>query len=252
MAIVTPKENFSRMVLSDGLKVAGYCIAILGGGGKTGLLHRLGDEFSREYDRVLLTSLTHSAYPIARDVVFVDNLPNRDLSPYFRRNNPLYIMYSTKDPKKLAGISVAELQEMHQQTGVCLFECDGARNLSLKVHKEHDPPVPVFATHAIIVVGADVVNTSISQGLVHRADLFRSVWNISDDDILDVEFIARVLTTSKGYLAKIPYHTKQIYFVNKADTHPHKAEQLARTIHEESGSPTFYGSIHASICNSIH
>lgn len=243
--------NFFQMVLNEGSKAASYCVAIIGGGGKTSLLHRLGNEFSREYDRVLLTSLTSSAYPRAYEVVLMDNMPSRDLSPHYKRYSPLYLMGSKFSHYKLSGISLDELQAVQKQSEVCLFECDGARNLSLKVHKEHDPPVPAFATHVIIVVGADVVNTSISQGMVHRPELFRSVWHISGDDILDKEFITRVLTTSRGYLTKIPYQTRRIYFVNKSDTHPYEAEQLARTIHKESGFPAFYGSTQANICMKI-
>ncbi len=200
---------------------------------------------------MLLTSLTHSAIPHAYDVVFPDKIQDRCLLPHFKQHNPLFIMHSQLDARKLAGISVAVLQDLQKQSDVCLFECDGARNLSLKVHKEHDPPVPVFATHTIVVVGADVVDTTIRQGLVHRPELFKSLWNISNDDILDAAFIADVVTTPKGYLAKIPHPTNLMYFVNKADTHPQQAQRLARAIHDRSGAPTFYGSPHANICKEI-
>lgn len=243
--------NFSQMLFQNGFKTGNFCAAIIGGGGKTALLHRLGNEFSQEHNRVLLTSLTRSAFSRAHNVVFLEKMPDQDLSPHFRQHNPLFIMHSQLDAQKLAGISITALQDLKKQSDLCLFECDGARNLSLKVHKEHDPPVPVFATHTIIVVGADVVDTSIRQGLVHRPELFRSIWNISDDDILDVAFIADVVTTPKGYLAKIPHPTNLMYFANKADTHPQQAQQLAQAIHDRSGTPTFYGSLHANICKEI-
>ena len=50
-------------LISDNIKQAdGSCIALLGGGGKTALLHKLAEEFAIHYPAVLQTSLTKTAF----------------------------------------------------------------------------------------------------------------------------------------------------------------------------------------------
>lgn len=93
----------------------------------------------------------------------------------------------------------------------------GASNRSLKVHNRIDPEIPDFATHVIIVVGADVVNTKLSDGKVHRSDMFAKVWKVDIHFTLDVEFITKVVTSKTGYLSKVPNNPTRIYFVNKRE-----------------------------------
>lgn len=230
-------------ILFDNVSEAEHgCTAIMGGGGKTTLLHRLGKELS-DYYKVLITSLTKSVYHPEDGVIFVNSIPNDDLSRYFKSHNPLHVMDSVIAPGKLAGISEMTLGSLCKQAEVCLFECDGARSLSLKAHTELDPEVPQFATHVIILVGADVVNTCLKEGRVHRPDLFKLIWNFHDDSVMGAEFVTEVVTTRKGYLSKIPHDIKRIYFVNKADSYPDEAQLLAESIRRGSDCPTFYGSL---------
>ena len=87
----------------------------------------------------------------------------------------------------------------------------------MKVHNRIDPEIPDFATHVIIVVGADVVNTKLSDGKVHRSDMFAKVWKVDIHFTLDVEFITKVVTSKTGYLSKVPNNPTRIYFVNKRE-----------------------------------
>ncbi len=236
------------MIAAAGQEKADPCIAILGAGGKSGLLWRLGEEFAREYSRVLVTSLTKSE-PVPDDkVVLLSDLASMDITGQFQAGRPCYLMGAEESANKLVGLTTDELHTASTQTEVCLFECDGARSLSLKAHLPHDPAVPPFATQAVIVVGADVVNTTINAGLVHRPEVFKARWTLAMNTVMDADFIATVLTEEKGYLAKVPSGIPIRYFVNKADSHPRQAGQLARALRRRFDGPVYIGSTRANSC----
>jgi len=235
--------DFSILVNSDTAKTPNSCIALLGGGGKTGLQQRLGRDLSRKHDRVLLTSITKSAFHSEPKIIYRDEIVDDDLAPWFARHKPLCVMGTCLNARKVEGIAVAELEQFKNQADITVVECDGARNRPLKVHCNHDPRVPDFFDQVIVLVGADVVGTTLSDGLVHRPELFATHWGIENDFILTSAFIAEVVTSQKGYTSKIPSHLPRTYFVNKTDAHPDQAGNLAQAIFAASGQPTWYGSV---------
>ncbi|MBC8402922.1 MAG: putative selenium-dependent hydroxylase accessory protein YqeC [Candidatus Marinimicrobia bacterium] len=235
--------DFSILAFPDHKPAPNSCIALLGGGGKTGLQQRLGRELSRQHDRVLLTSITKSAFHSEPRIIYRAEIVNDDLSPWFVRHNPLCLMGTCLNADKVDGIEVTDLEHFKNQADITIVECDGARNRPLKVHCDHDPIVPDFFDQVIVIVGADVVDTTLSDGLVHRPELFATYWGIADDFVLTLEFIAEVVTSQKGYSSKIPTHLPRTYFVNKTDAHPGQASALAQAIFAASGRPTWYGSV---------
>ncbi len=237
--------DFYTLLAKDPQSLSGACVAILGGGGKTGLLLRLGAELAAHHPRVLLTSLTRSSAHIQPPPLQLQGRGNSPLLP-FEQTNPLMVMSSQAEKGKLLGISPQLLATLLPRSSLALVECDGARKLPLKAHTMHDPAVPDCATHVVVVVGAAVVDTTLEQGLVHRPELFRSLWGVSSDFRLTADFIATVVTSSRGYRAKIPGDQPVIYFINQADRWPQPARRLARAIKARSGGPTFWGSLRKS------
>lgn len=242
--------NFSR-ILPPITTAKPACIALLGGGGKTGLQQRLGRELALRHQRVLLTSITKSAFHQNPPIICRDQIKNGDLSSWFERYNPLLVMGECLNEHKVGGISVAELNDYYRQAQISIVECDGARNRPLKVHSDHDPLVPEFCDLVIIIVGADVVGTTMDEGLVHRPERFKELWKIANDWPLTPEFIAEVATGKRGYLTKIPAHMPRIYFINKTDTHPGQGSTLAREIFAASAQPTWYGSVKQDVLSRV-
>lgn len=244
--------QFYRLILDKIEQAKGSCIALLGGGGKTALLHKLADEFAKYYPSVLQTSLTKTAFhpsdkPLILNEINIDKLDSIKLD-----GNPLFIIGEKISSEKLKGISEADLDIIRRQFDIIIFECDGARNRALKAHNEYDPQVPEFATHAVIIVGADVINTKVSDGLVHRPELFCKTWNVKPNFKLDIDFIVKVLTSKKGYFSKLKHNVEISYFVNKWDNHLNNTEDLAKAIFQKTGKPTFYGSVQKNILNQVH
>ncbi|MFC1583273.1 selenium cofactor biosynthesis protein YqeC [Candidatus Neomarinimicrobiota bacterium] len=226
-------------------------VAVFGAGGKSGLLRRLGDELASEHRNALLTSLTHSEKFDGWITLLVSEMTNRELMTQLGQGTKLHLLNSEISPSKYSGISPELLRQVRDQVDICLFECDGARGRSLKAHNEIDCSVPLLVSQVIVVVGADIINTTIADGLVHRPQLFCRLWNLANSSLLSAVFVARVVTSKHGYGSKIPDSVPRVYFVNKADTHPVEAEQLAKMIGRLSGFPTYMGSAKAGWCISV-
>ncbi len=235
--------QFASMFFPQLDQAAGACIAILGGGGKTSLLDRLGVELAARFPRVLLTALTQSARHSNHAVFFLQDAVSAKLPQLFSQNNPLYIMADIAGPKKLSGIAAADLKRLNGFANCTVFECDGARNLPLKAHLPHDPVVPDFATLTVILIGADAVGTRLPDGRVHRPEIFQEKWHIKPGTVLNAEFIAEVVSSRTGYLEKVPVGMPVGYFINKADQFPETARSLALAIRKRTRAPVFWGSV---------
>ena len=218
------------------------CIGILGGGGKTTLLHALGDELAAAYSPVVLTALTKSGLCERHPFRLFSEIQTELLEEQTGKK-PLYIMRELESEEKLLGIRPGELLQLHQASAVTVFEADGARKRPLKAHQPYDPVLPDFSTHAIILVGADAVGAKVDGKRVHRPELFRELWQVNANFILDPAFIAKVVTSRYGYLQKVPSGITTIYLVNKADRYPKQASQLAQAIQRVSNAPVFLGSL---------
>ncbi|MFH0883610.1 MAG: selenium cofactor biosynthesis protein YqeC [bacterium] len=242
---------FTEMISAQPLEARGACIALLGGGGKTSMLRRLGQEYSEVFPRVLLTSLTLSARDHGSRVLFLSDLGDAGLAPHFVEHNPVCVMNRAINEHKLEGVPEAVVAQLADQADLCVFECDGARNLPLKVHNDRDPVVPDFATHVIILVGADAVDQSLSGGRIHRPERFAEWWGVDPETPLDAAFIAQVVTTRKGYLSKVPERMQPVYFVNKADDYPEQAQRLADAIVRRGIGPVFMGSVVKGVCRRV-
>lgn len=239
--------NFYNLISDKIEQAEGSCIALLGGGGKTALLHKLADEFAKYYPSVLQTSLTKTAFHPSDNPLILNEINIDKLESLKFKRNPLFLIGEKITNEKLRGISETDLDKIRQQFDITIFECDGARNKPLKAHTEYDPIVPEFATYTIIIAGADAVNTKINDGYVHRPELFCKTWNVKEDFILNIDFIVKVVSSGKGYLSKVPAGKKIIYFVNKWDNHRKNAEDLAQAIYKKTGKPTFYGSVQNNV-----
>jgi probable selenium-dependent hydroxylase accessory protein YqeC len=229
------------------------CVAIIGGGGKTSLLLRLGDELLSQTDQpsILLASLTQMPVSRVDNAIPVNQLLEIGIPEMMRRHNPLLVLGPSISDKKIAGLSNDELNEIRQPFDSCIFECDGARGLPLKAHNQRDPIIPEYSTQAIVLVGADVVGTRVNDGLVHRPDLFCETWNCDYDTVLNAQIIAEILTSKQGYHQKIPGSIQTRYLVNKADGYPDQASELGKAIAQRDPGSVWIGSLREEWLESV-
>ncbi|MFQ6677466.1 MAG: selenium cofactor biosynthesis protein YqeC [Fidelibacterota bacterium] len=236
-------QSFLNILPEESKDNPKLCIALLGGGGKTSLMFQLGDEFAHQNKHTLLTSITKAGPPQNVPMTLIGANGNISLPQLFDLQNPIYLLSEQIEENKYKGISPAQLESFLPEADVTIFECDGSRNLPLKAHSEWDPMVPDFASCVIIIIGADVIHSKISEGKIHRPELFKSLWHIDNTTTIDVELVSEIVTNHKGYLSKIPEPVSKIYFVNKADAHPEEAHSLGESISLNTSSPVYFGSV---------
>ncbi|MCF7807385.1 MAG: putative selenium-dependent hydroxylase accessory protein YqeC [Candidatus Marinimicrobia bacterium] len=227
--------------IEDGITRA--CIGILGGGGKTALMYKLGEELAGLSNKVILTSLTKAGVSPQHEVHYFKDVIDRISEEDKFRPNPLYIMGEEDAGQKLIGVDAEQLKQLNRISDFTIFECDGARKRPIKAHQPHDPKLPDYTTHGVIVVGADSVGARIDGKLVHRPELFRELWDVNANYELEPAFIAKVLTSQYGYMDKVPKGVRLSYLVNKADIYPEQADQLAIALVRHTDAPVFQGSI---------
>ncbi len=235
--------NAHKIIFGSESPKKGSCIAVLGGGGKTSFMFQVGNELASQFEKVLLTSITKAGPENTIPIFLPDDKGKFDIELKFTKQNPVFLLREKIHQNKYRGISEMDLNKIRHSVDITVFEADGARNLPLKAHNNHDPIVPQFATHAVILIGADVVDTHIRDGKVHRPELFCEKWQLTPNDVLSSEIIANVVTHPNGYLSKINTQIPITYFVNKAGVYPKEAESLAKAIGQSTNYPVFYGSI---------
>lgn len=229
--------------LVDG-EARGAIIAVLGGGGKTTLIEMLATEFAQEYDRVLVSSLTKTLGRLSKGALTRYEALRHGVAGAASQSNPVRVLGPLDEEGKATGIAPDDLAHLVTQAEITIFECDGARNLPLKVHTDRDPDVPPFTTLALIVVGGEVVGTTLNEGLVHRPELFAKRWGVGSAEKLSAERIAGIVTHPDGYVSKVPDGIKIAWFVNKADQAEESAKALANEIAARGKWPVHYGSLH--------
>ncbi len=206
-------------------------VAIVGGGGKTTLLYRLGREAEARGLRAVLagtTSLTPA--PPGRMPPLIGG--GEPAMPAAVRAaiaaGPLTVVSPGRKSKgRLAAISVATADALAAIDGLGLLalEADGSRQRPFKAPADHEPVVPSSATHVIAVVGADAIDAPLDERLVHRPERVRALAGAAAT-ICDIELIARVLASPEGGRK----HADGLGFavlVNKADLAPRPARELA-------------------------
>ena len=238
--------KFYQILFHDHELARSTCTALIGGGGKTTLLSAMGKELSEHFPHVLLTSVTKSQTDSPFSVEYYKNVRKSNDNSILKLDNPVFVVNAKINNDKYQGISEKQLNGIINHFDLCLFESDGARNKSLKAHNNVDPIIPDCATHLVIIVGADVVDSNLSDGFVHRTDLFQENWEIDLQDTLSPDFIAEVISTKKGYLSKLHHQLEIAYFINKAEEFGNQANELAHAVKSQTGSPVFYGSTNSN------
>lgn len=159
--------------------------AVMGSGGKTGLLRRLARELP---GTVLLCTTTHIR-PFAGIPLLTDPT-EADLQQAFRAHRCLCLGTPAGDGKLTA-------PALPMETLVCLadyvlVEADGSRGLPLKAHASHEPVLPANAGQVICVVGASGFGRPVGEA-VHRPERFRTLTGAEAADTVAPELAAEVL-----------------------------------------------------------
>ena len=213
----------SRMELWDALDLAAVSppavVAIVGGGGKTALLYRLGREAERRGVRAVLAG-TARFTPAPRGqmppLVQLDEPGLVAALTAALAAGPVVVASTRRETKgRLGRISAATADACADIEGLGLLalEADGSKMLPFKAPDAHEPAIPPSATHVVAVVGVDAIDAG------------------AGEQRCTVEVIARVLASVEGGrkgAGDRPYSV----LVNKAELAPDRAAELAAALRD--------------------
>ena len=164
---------------------------------------------------VLTTASTHIHPPNARQsegLVVASETPDwlSSLPDLLLARGHITVVGARPRPDKLRGLSLEFLDQMRSEcaTDLLLIKSDGARTKSFKAPGQHEPVVPKWATHCIIVAGLQSIGLPLTEKLVHRTERVTEFSGLMPDAPVTPEAIARVVSHPEAYLRRIPKETQ--------------------------------------------
>lgn len=208
------------------------CVAIVGAGGKSTILKRLGVEAEGSGRRAILTTTTHMATTQIGERAIWSVDPD-DLTAAVEPRSALFVARRIEG-HKVVGVGVSDADRIFAETDVewLVVEADGARRRSFKAPADHEPAIPSSATTVVVVVGIDAVGHPASE-VAHRPEIVERLARVSPTAPLTVEHVASVLLHDQGGLKGIPPTARVVMGISKVE-HAHR--MAVRELTEALGS----------------
>ena len=213
-------------------------IALVGAGGKSSLLFRLGNELAAAGQATLLTASTRmwahqadrSPFTLvsASEQSLVFELPT-SLRGY---GQALVLAGPAHEPDKLAGLApevICRLAALEEVEAV-VVEADGARERLLKAPAAHEPVVPACATHMVTVANVAAVGQPLNEATVHRPELAARLIGLQPGDELTPQAIAALLTHASGGVKGCPAGVERFLYLNLALDAAHEPGDAERRL----------------------
>ena len=184
--------------------------AIVGAGGKTGLLKEMAARFRREGKNVFATTTTHMF--IEEDTLLSDDAAV--IVDALRKNG--YVFAGVPEGEKIKALPSAVYAEVCKAADVVLVEADGSKHMPLKYPNGAEPVIPDNADEIIVVCGLHGLDKA-ARDVCHRLDLVKQHLNICDDTVIVPEHVYRLVM--EGYVKPLQekYPHKKITVVPRHD-----------------------------------
>jgi molybdenum cofactor cytidylyltransferase len=213
----------------------GDIIALVGGGGKTSTMFRLGTELAGESWRVVMTTTTHIGADQASAAPHAAILPHQgatNLDPTLFTSSPI-LLTGPINPQtnKATGLDPNVVDQMISalKADVVLNEADGARLLPFKAPAEHEPAISRGTALVVPTVGIDVVGQPLDAEHVHRPERVAALSSAVPGQPVTLQTVAAVLSHPQGGLKNVPAQARVVVLINKVRSAAQRemAEQLA-------------------------
>jgi molybdenum cofactor cytidylyltransferase len=227
-------------------------LALVGAGGKSAALFRLGREFSQPASQtgvdasptrlplnltspprgvpgpaqtVLLAATTHLA---TAQLDLADHhftlLSETDLAELLP-NLPAGLLLFTGpagDDQRTAGLPESVLGGLHRHADLnnlpLLIEADGASRRPLKAPAAHEPVIPPWVNTVVVVAGLSGLGQPLGPEWVHRPEEFSRLTGLAPGAPISAEALRRLLAHPQGGLKDIPGAARRVVLLNQADT----------------------------------
>eukprot|EP00792_Barthelona_sp_PAP020_P000885 TRINITY_DN11510_c0_g1_i1.p1 TRINITY_DN11510_c0_g1~~TRINITY_DN11510_c0_g1_i1.p1 ORF type:complete len:579 (+),score=155.98 TRINITY_DN11510_c0_g1_i1:44-1738(+) len=231
-------DSFFQTVFSNKKSV----VCLVGGGGKTSLMHRLAKYIYKDRGCILTTTTHTNLISESSFEKFVEMKSPSDF-PSIDRVNPgeRVAILSNKKVKKdhvsFCGVDVQHYQQLLNLTDVILIEADGARRRPFKAPKETEPVIPDCTNVIINVIGLDALFLKVSE--CHRPEIICKFANVDENTIVNSDIIKSVIQHPLGPFKNCPIDCKRIIVINKADIDPNLALTLKDDLQSSINIPVF-------------
>jgi molybdenum cofactor cytidylyltransferase len=212
-------------------------VAVVGGGGKTSLVYALAREVSLLGGWAIVTGTTRftpapHGWPMPP---LIEVAAGQAASRVPQAGNLGTLVVAGVEPQpagRIAPLSAEEIDALASIDGVdaVLVEADGSRARPFKAPGDHEPVIPMCATHVVAVVGASVLGQPLDGTQVHRPECARAlVPGLPADAVCDASLIARVLAHEGGGRKHLGGRAYAVV-VNQSDAHAEAAQAIAEAI----------------------
>jgi molybdenum cofactor cytidylyltransferase len=215
---------------------SGESMAFSGAGGKTTALFRLARQLKPP---VLVTTATHLAsdqLALADQIIKVDE--SIDLEDLFSTlADEVVVLIGNEDgDDRVKGLPEWQLNDIAEfaknRKITLLIEADGSRQRPLKAPAGHEPIIPSFVDHVVVVAGLSALGKPLSEDWVHRVEQFADLSGMNMGKQISTEAITRVLLNPSGGLKGIPPGANRMCLLNQADNPQlqSQANRIARSL----------------------
>lgn len=206
------------MTLCDALKLpARGQLCLVGGGGKSTLMHRLADELTAQGRRVVVTTTTHI---LREQGEVVGPLLTAGgavaLSRALERHSAACIATPSGAEDKLTAPPEDLLRAAATLADWIIAEADGARHCPVKAPAPHEP-VLLEGSIVVAVAGLSALGRPLVQGC-HRPELAAQVLCVPVEAILTPALLARLLTSERGQRKGVTGPDRFRIVLNQADS----------------------------------
>ena len=186
-------------------------IALVGGGGKSTLLHALGSQLDGS---VVLTCTTKMGADqhLGRRVL----IGPTDGEVVAAAARAPVMVWSSVDGSKAIGVDPARCDAWFDEVDHIVVEADGSRRRPFKAPALYEPIVPSTATIVVSVIGADALDRVIADGC-HRPLRVAALVGCRADVRLEPWMAATVILHERGAAKAVPPGAELAVAINKVD-----------------------------------
>lgn len=208
-------------------------VAIVGGGGKTTVMHALGHQLSGTR---VITSTTKMGHDQERGLpVLLGPSPTEVAEA--AATGPV-VVWGAIDGQKAIGVAPEECDTWFDLVDHVVIEADGSRRRPFKAPADYEPVVPSSTTVMVSVIGADALGRVIADQC-HRPLRVAAVAGCQPYERLSPTHAATVLLSDRGARKELPSAGRLTIVVNKVGgaNEPFVADLIAELADREPDVP---------------
>ncbi len=205
------------MDLLSALEVGpGERVALVGGGGKTGLAYQLMAEARRRGWTSLFTTTTRVLpFPEGAFVLMEEGPSPAELRRHLEEEGSLFLA-SCRLPEwdetpagprqKVGGFPPDEVDRWAEELrpDLLLVEADGSRHRPFKAPAPYEPQIPATTTLVLVLAGLSVLGRPLEAPWVHRPERVAKLTGATPGATVDAALLAKVLAHPEGGRRGIP------------------------------------------------